>query len=699
MFESFYGLTENPFRMSADGQFRFMHKAYKRAWAYLNYALDKGEGFVLIAGRPGTGKTTLIQDTLSELDERIKPVKLISNQLQGEELLRLVALELGLQAQEFDKATLLTRIEQYALMLHQEQRRLVVIVDEAQNLSAHGLEELRLLSNLQTGNQPLFQIVLIGQEELRSLVYGQAMENITQRIVASCTLEPMQTEHVQGYIEHRLGIVGWEGDPEFDVGIFEPLQRVTHGVPRDINLVMARLLLYGALEEKRRLSRADLIIVLKELSAEQRLAVDQIALVDEISEVVEPETIDRVSELEAVAPEKIAETGKTEAVQEEEIPEQETAEIESSEHPVEESDAQVPDEEAWPAPQADIPAFYHGQSQSEDIHPDDGVSDRTGEPVAYDPQSTEGESATDMVEVSVDTEPLEADAVAIPGSQVPGRQSETDSELQSGIEQMPAMQAMPLEEQDRPRGLLTDVDELLGEKKTRDSAPARLWRWFFYPLAIGLLVVALLAVRYPDSMGSLWLDVRERIGQLMADIGLEELSQSLPQSTSDAIKAERTDPVAVVEQTQGMQGDSPDLPETAPGPEPANEVASPAPVPESIPVSVPSSDTTSQGLPSSSQQGFRLVFDPDSKQLTADGKIRFNRLLQRLRAEPRLFVVLTGVSENQSGNLHGIRDALRQAESVSHLLMREGIVQNRIGIEGKVSVKPGQSNTVEVSLK
>ena len=99
MFESFYGLTENPFRMSADGQFRFMHKAYKKAWAYLNYALDKGEGFVLIAGRPGTGKTTLIQDTLSELDERIKPVKLISNQLQGEELLRLVALELGLQPQ------------------------------------------------------------------------------------------------------------------------------------------------------------------------------------------------------------------------------------------------------------------------------------------------------------------------------------------------------------------------------------------------------------------------------------------------------------------------------------------------------------------------------------------------------------------------------------------------------------------------
>ena len=702
MFESFYGLTENPFRMSADGQFRFMHKAYKKGWAYLNYALDKGEGFVLIAGRPGTGKTTLIQDTLSELDgKRIKPVKLISNQLQGEELLRLVALELGLQAQEFDKATLLTRIEQYALMLHQEQRRLVVIVDEAQNLSAHGLEELRLLSNLQTGNQPLFQIVLIGQEELRSLIYGQAMENITQRIVASCTLEPMPTEHVQGYVEHRLGIVGWQGDPEFDASIFEPLQRVTHGVPRDINLVMARLLLYGALEEKRRLTRADLITVLKELSTEQRLAVDQIALVDQISEAVEPETIERVAEDEAVVPEKVAETAESEEdLQGEEIPEQEAAEGERSEDTTEESDTQAPDEETRSEAQENIPLLDHGQSQSEDNQREDETPDRMGEPAVFDAQSTESGFAADSVEVGVDTEPLENDAVTISGSHTPDRQIESDSELQSDIERLPPMQALPTEEQDRPRGLLTDVDELLGEKETSDGAPARLWRWFFYPLAIGLLVFALLAVRYPDSMDSLWADVRERIGLLIKDSGLGGLSESQPQSTQHRIKAEGDEPVAVVEQTDALQGDRSDSLVLTPGAGPAKEAKSPGS--ETQPKSVSSSsssDASEENQLTSDPQGIRLVFDSDSNKLTEDGKTHFNRLLQRLRAEPSLFVVLTGVSSNQAGTLRGIREALMRAELVSQLLMREGIAHDRISIEGKVSGEPGQSHIVEANLK
>lgn len=288
MFESFYGLTANPFRMSADEHFRYAHRTYVKAWSYLKYALEQAEGFVLITGRPGTGKTTLVRDILRELDdERVEPVNLVTNRLQGEELLRLVALEFGYPAQEYNKAMLLTRIERHALELNAQGRRVLVIVDEGQNLSAHGLEELRLLSNLQAGNRSLFQIVLIGQEELLSLIYSRGAENVRQRIVTSCRLEPMSADQIQGYVEHRLGIAGWDGDPSFDADIYPLLHRITQGVPREINLVAARLLLYGSLEQRHAFSKADLLVVLSELDQEQRLAFDQTALLAELREVVE----------------------------------------------------------------------------------------------------------------------------------------------------------------------------------------------------------------------------------------------------------------------------------------------------------------------------------------------------------------------------------------------------------------------------
>ena len=193
MFESFYGLSANPFRLSADERFRFAHRAYAKAWSYLKYAFEQGEGFVLITGRPGTGKTTLIRDIMSELDEsKILAVNLVTNQFQSEELLRKVALSFGYDAQNYNKATLLTKISDHAMQEHAAGRHVAIIVDEAQNLTDNGLEELRLISNLQVGNQPLFQIFLIGQEELRSLIYGQGLENIRQRIVASCRVEPME---------------------------------------------------------------------------------------------------------------------------------------------------------------------------------------------------------------------------------------------------------------------------------------------------------------------------------------------------------------------------------------------------------------------------------------------------------------------------------------------------------------------------
>ena len=272
MFESFYGLSANPFRLSADERFRFAHRAYVKAWSYLKYAIEQGEGFVLITGRPGTGKTTLIRDILSELDEsKILAVNLVTNQFQSVELLRMVALNFGFDAHDYNKAMLLTSISEYAMEQYAAGRRVIIIVDEAQNLTDNGLEELRLLSNLQVGNQSLLQIFLIGQEELRSLIYGQNRENIRQRIVASCRVEPMDVRQTQGYIEHRLGVVGWHNDPVIDEAIYPLVQHLSHGVPRAVNHIVGRLLLYGALEEKHQLTEEDLWVVVKELNREQRM--------------------------------------------------------------------------------------------------------------------------------------------------------------------------------------------------------------------------------------------------------------------------------------------------------------------------------------------------------------------------------------------------------------------------------------------
>ncbi|MES9815749.1 MAG: AAA family ATPase [Candidatus Thiodiazotropha sp.] len=274
MFESYYKLEANPFRLSADERFRFAHKNYLKAWSYLVYALEQGEGFIMVTGRPGSGKTTLIRDILSEVDKsKILAINLVTNQLQAEELLRKVALEYGLPAESFNKATLLTSIEDFVTKEYQAGRRAVIVIDEAQNLTLNGLEELRLLSNLQSGSHPLFQIFLIGQDQLRSLILSPEMEQIRQRMIASCQIETMDLQQTEGYIEHRLGIVGWNQDPVFDGAIFPLIHYLSDGIPRKINHIVSRLLLYGALEEKHELTEDDVWIVARELFDEERLSI------------------------------------------------------------------------------------------------------------------------------------------------------------------------------------------------------------------------------------------------------------------------------------------------------------------------------------------------------------------------------------------------------------------------------------------
>ncbi|MET0070149.1 MAG: AAA family ATPase [Candidatus Thiodiazotropha sp.] len=272
MYETFFGFKDTPFRLSADEKFRYAHKNYLRASAYLAYALQQGEGLVMITGKPGSGKTTLIRDVISELDSaRYYTLNLVTSQLHAEELLRKMALEYGLPAETYNKATLLTNIHKHLNMLHEQGKRSILFLDEAQNLSPTGLEELRLLSNLQEGKDSLLQIVLVGHDDLRQLLLGPDMEHIQQRLVANCQIEPMPLEQTKAYILHRLELVGWQQDPKIQQAVFQLIHEASQGVPRNINHLMSHLLLFASLEEKHELTDEDALTIIEELVEQQRI--------------------------------------------------------------------------------------------------------------------------------------------------------------------------------------------------------------------------------------------------------------------------------------------------------------------------------------------------------------------------------------------------------------------------------------------
>lgn len=269
MYEAFYGLSADPFRLSSDHSFCFRHESYDHARAYLQYGLRRCEGIIVVTGAPGTGKTTLIGEMITELSgETVDIAHLVTTQLDASELLEMVAYGFGLDVEAASKAGTLQRLHSLLEDRHHQGRRTLLIVDEAQNLSSQALEELRLLTNLQLGHQSLLQIVLVGQEELRHKLQDGALEQLCQRIVANCDLRPLHANEVHGYVESRLRRAGWRNDPQIADGVYPIIHRFTGGVPRLINQVSGRLLLFGSLEGRHLLGEQDLGTVIAELRDE-----------------------------------------------------------------------------------------------------------------------------------------------------------------------------------------------------------------------------------------------------------------------------------------------------------------------------------------------------------------------------------------------------------------------------------------------
>jgi putative secretion ATPase (PEP-CTERM system associated) len=269
MYEQYYGLSAKPFQLKPDPHFFYGSKGHKRAMAYLEYGLSQGEGFIVITGEVGAGKTTLVRNLFTKLEsESIIAAQIVNTYLDSDDTLRMVAAAFGLLYENVSKADLLIRLEQFLRACDRQGKRALLVVDEAQNLSPRTVEELRMLSNFQTEDKSLLQTFLLGQPEFRKTLLSQEMQQLRQRVIATYHLGPMDAAETRAYIEHRLNTVGWHGDPVISEHAFTAIHDYTGGIPRKINTLCDRLFLMGYLEELHNFGTSEVKDVINDIQQE-----------------------------------------------------------------------------------------------------------------------------------------------------------------------------------------------------------------------------------------------------------------------------------------------------------------------------------------------------------------------------------------------------------------------------------------------
>ena len=277
MYLEYYGLRDLPFRLTPDPHFYYASRGHNRALSYLTYGLHQAEGFMVVTGEVGAGKTIVVDRLLAGLKESERIVSQIStSNLEPDDLLRVVASGFGVAEPGEGKGALLDTLERTLTMHSRGGARPLIVVDEAQNLPLRSIEELRMLSNFKLDHGPVVQTLLVGQPQLRRVMADPEMAQLTQRVIAMCHLRPLGEDETKAYVEHRLKQAGWTGVPTVSDEVYASVHRLGGGIPRRINLLMDRLFILGFVEERRDLDAELLDTVLQEMREEGLLSLPPI---------------------------------------------------------------------------------------------------------------------------------------------------------------------------------------------------------------------------------------------------------------------------------------------------------------------------------------------------------------------------------------------------------------------------------------
>src|SRR5690349_13428872 len=267
MYERFYQLRERPFALSPDPEYLYPSRVHQEALGYLRYGLESQAGFVVITGEIGSGKTTLLQTLLRNLDSQTTVGRIVNTLLEPRELLETIMIDFGLDPAGRTKPLLLRDLAQYLVDQRLAGRLVLLVIDEAQNLTFAALEELRMLSNLETEKSKLLQIALVGQPNLRDKLASPELEQLRQRITASYHLMPLDPDETSNYINHRLRRASTGLPTEFPRAVTELIHGRSRGVPRIINVICDAALVFGYAEERRQIDLPLMHEVMVELEA------------------------------------------------------------------------------------------------------------------------------------------------------------------------------------------------------------------------------------------------------------------------------------------------------------------------------------------------------------------------------------------------------------------------------------------------
>ena len=257
MYTSFYNLRERPFNLTPDSHFLYLSPRHREALGHLLYGIRERKGFILVTGEVGTGKTTLCRALIAEIEKEAEVGFILNSFLSAEELLRTINEDLSCHAGAVSRKGLVDELNKFLLARHEAGRNVVVLIDEGQNLALPVLEQLRMLSNLETEKEKLLQIVLVGQPELREMLESPGLRQLAQRITVSYHLQPLSRRETARYISYRLSVAAGGGDsrpPCFTPGAVNRIYRRSRGLPRKINIVCDRALLGGYTEDQHRIT-------------------------------------------------------------------------------------------------------------------------------------------------------------------------------------------------------------------------------------------------------------------------------------------------------------------------------------------------------------------------------------------------------------------------------------------------------------